>query len=137
MSEWWCIAVLHAESTSASGWQDSYSSALIESAISLGALDWQWAEHHWGVVFEVAFPDEEHWDRFRALPLVRAALDAVPDPVNGLLIYRGPGGGAGAPVPRRPKPLIGADAIELPDATADIHLDLTGTDPDGISLSIG
>jgi hypothetical protein len=137
MSEWWCIEVLHGESVSASAWQDSYSSALIESVISHGALDWRWNEHRWGVVFEVAFPEEENWDRFRLLPQVRAALDAVPDPVNGLLIYRGPGGGAGAPVPRRPRPLTGADAMELPEPTADIHLDLTNTGPDGISLAVG
>jgi hypothetical protein len=49
------------------------------------------------VVFEVLFGTEEQWDAFRALPIVRAALDAVPDPVSGLTwapepplrIYRG------------------------------------------------
>lgn len=137
MSEWWCIEVLHGESVSASGWQDSFSSALIESVISHGALDWRWDEHEWGVVFEVAFSDVEQWERFRSLPQVQAALDAVPDPVNGLLIYRGPGGGAGAPVPRRPRPLIGADAMALPEPVAATRVDLTGTDPDGVFLSLG
>jgi hypothetical protein len=54
---------------------------------------------------------------FRALPAVRAALDAVPDPVNGLLIYRGRGGSAGRPVPRKPRPLAGAGAVALPEPT--------------------
>ena len=58
----------------------------------------------WGVVFEVLFDTEDRWEAFRGLPVVRAALDAVPDPVNGLLIYRGRGGGAGTREPRRPKP---------------------------------
>jgi hypothetical protein len=137
MSEWWCIEVLHGETVSASTWQDSYSSALIESVISHGAVDWRWNEHQWGVVFEVAFSDEEQWDRFRRLPQVVAALDAVPDPVNGLLIYKGPGGGSGAPVPRRPSPLAGADAMELPIPELLARVDLTGTDPDGASLSVG
>jgi hypothetical protein len=43
---------------------------------------------------------------------VRAALDAVPDPANGLLVYRGRGGAAGGPRPRRPKPAPGAAALE-------------------------
>ncbi len=37
-----------------------------------------------------AVPRQSNWDRFRALPTVRAALDALPDPVSGLLIYSGP-----------------------------------------------
>ena len=40
----------------------------------------------WGVVFEVCFGNEEQWEAFRNLPAVRAALDAVPDPVGGLLV---------------------------------------------------
>lgn len=43
-------------------------------------------------MFEVLFDTEEQWEAFRGLPVVRAALDAAPDPVNGLLIYRGRGG---------------------------------------------
>jgi hypothetical protein len=54
------------------------------------------------VVFEVLFETGEQWLAFRNLPAVRAALDAVPDPVSGLLVYRGRGGGAGALKPRRP-----------------------------------
>ncbi len=44
---------------------------------------------------------------------MRAALDGVPDPVNGLLIYRGRGGAAGGTKPRKPKPAPGAAALEL------------------------
>jgi hypothetical protein len=80
-----------------------------------GGLDWSWRGFAWGVVFEVAFPDEAGWEVFRALPAVRAALDAVPDPVNGLLVYRGRGGGAGVPARRRPRPSVGAGALELPE----------------------
>jgi len=47
------------------------------------------------------------------LPAVRAALDGVPDPVNGLLVYKGRGGAAGPRVPRKPKPAPGAAALEL------------------------
>jgi len=127
MAEWWSIEVFHGELHAASRWKDSWSSSLIESAISNGAVDWAWAEHRHGVVFEACFPDEARWDAFRLLPAVRAALDAVPDPVNGLLIYRGRGGGAGARSPRKPRPAAGAGAVELPDPGRERVLDLAGS----------
>ena len=114
MAEWWSIEVFNGES-SAARWKDAYSSSLIESAISNGAADWSWHEHRWGVVFEVAFEDDGRWELFRDLASVRAALDAVPDPVNGLLVYRGRGGGAGRPSRIRPRPFAGAGAVELPE----------------------
>ena len=39
---------------------------------------------------------------FRGLPSVRAALDAVPDPLAGLLVHRGRGGAAGRFAPDPP-----------------------------------
>jgi hypothetical protein len=114
MAEWWSIEVFDGR-VSAARWKDAYGSWLIESAISNGAVDWAWHEHRWGVVFEVAFDDDRQWEVFRGLPGVRAALDAVPDPVNGLLVYRGRGGGAGAGARRRPRPHAGAGAVALPE----------------------
>jgi hypothetical protein len=128
MAEWWSVEVFHGDFR-ASQWQQSYSQSLIESAISHGAVDWSWTEHPYGVVFEVCFADDERWEAFRDLPSVRAALDAVPDPVNGLLVYRGRGGGAGARKPRRPRPSVGAGALELPEPDDDEILDLTGIGP--------
>ncbi len=128
MAEWWSIEVFHGTpfhgtpfhgALSAARWKDSYSSSLIESAISNGAVDWVWHEHRWGVVFEVAFDKDGQWEVFRDLPSVRAALDAVPDPVNGLLVYRGRGGGAGASSRRRPRPHAGAGALALPEPEPD------------------
>jgi hypothetical protein len=124
MAEWWSVEVFHGEFR-ASRWQDSHSASLIESAVSHGAVDWSWVQRPYGVVFEVCFPDNEQWESFRALPAVRAALDAVPDPVNGLLIYPGRGGGAGAAAPRRPRPTAGAGAMELPEPAADDLVSLT------------
>src|SRR4029077_2862014 len=115
MAQWWSIEVFDSSVQAALRWKDSYSGSLIESVITSGAVDWTWIEHRSGVVFEVSFADEEQWDRFRALPSVQAALDAVPDLVNGLLIYRGRGGSSGAGRPRRPRPSAGAGAIELPE----------------------
>ena len=125
MGEWWSIEVFHGEFQAASQWKDAYSSTLIESAISHGATEWAWSEHRYGVVFEVQFPEEASWEAFRALPATVAALDAVPDPVNGLLVYRGRGGGSGARSPRRPKPTAGAGAVELPDPERERVVDLT------------
>jgi hypothetical protein len=128
MAEWWSIEVLHGE-TSAFRWQEQHDSELIEAALTNGAVDGSWHAGGWGVVFEVLFQTEEQWQKFRDLPVVRAALDAVPDPVNGLLVYRGRGGGAGARNPRRPKPAPAASAVSLPEPQAEPRLDLTGASP--------
>jgi hypothetical protein len=83
-------------------------------------VDRSWHADSWGVVFET----DEQWHAFRSLPTVRAALDAVPDTVNGLLVYRGRGGGAGARKPRRPKPAAAASAVLVPEPEAESVLDL-------------
>jgi hypothetical protein len=128
MAEWWSIEVFHGD-FSAERWRDSYSSAFIESAITHGAVDWAWHVHRWGVVFEACFLDDAGWEAFRGLPQVRAALDAVPDRINGLLIYRGRGGGAGIPSRRPRRPGAGAGALELPEPTTERLLDVTQTAP--------
>ncbi len=126
MAEWWSIEVLHGE-VSAFRWQEQHDSALIEAALTNGVRDGSWHADRWGVVFEVLFSTEEQWEAFRSLPVVRAALDAVPDPVNGLLIYRGRGGGAGAREPRRPKPAPSSAAIWPPGPADEPYLDLASS----------
>jgi hypothetical protein len=123
VAEWWSIEVLHGE-VSAFRWQEQHDSALIEAALTNGVRDGAWHADRWGVVFEVLFDTDGQWEAFRALPVVRAALDAVPDPVNGLLIYRGRGGGAGAREPRRPKPAPNSTAVSLPGPADEAYLDL-------------
>jgi hypothetical protein len=112
--EWWSIEVLNGRG-SAARWKDAYGTTLVEAALTNGAVDWAWHEYRWGVVLELAFPDESRWERFAALPAVQAALDATPDPVYGLAVHRGRGGSSGARQPRRPRPLAGAGAVELPE----------------------
>lgn len=115
---WWSIEVLDGPGGAARSWQDAHGGALTEAAITNGAYDWAWHKHTWGVLLEIAFASDERWQAFRELPAVRAALDAVPDPVNGLHIYPGRGGSAGSVNPRRPKPIAGAGAAPLPEETA-------------------
>jgi len=137
MAEWWSIEVWHGQS-SAFGWQREYDSALIEAALTNGALDGRWHADRWGVAFEVLFEHEDQWEAFRNLPLVRAALDAVPDPVGGLLIYRGRGGGASTREPRRPKRPPAAGAMELREPVEDSRLDLTdASPPDSVTVGVG
>lgn len=114
---WWSIEVLDSSAGPARAWQDAHGGALTEAAITNGAYDWNWHQHSWGVLFEIAFAGDERWPAFRGLPAVRAALDAVPDPVNGLLIYPGRGGSAASGQPRRPRPIAGAGAAPLPEET--------------------
>jgi hypothetical protein len=113
MAEWWSIEVFSGDKLPASGWRYAYEDELTEAAITNGALYYEWHDTEYGVIFEVLFPGDKEWESFRELPAVRAALDGVPDPVNGLLIYRGRGGAAGSTKPRKPKPAPGAAALEL------------------------
>jgi hypothetical protein len=135
MAEWWSIEVFHAD-LSARLWKDSYEGALIEAAVTNGAIDWAWHEHRTGVVLEVAFEDDAHWEAFRNLPAVRGALDAAPDPVNGLIVYRGRGGASGPRKPRRPKPSPAAGALALEEPAEEQRLDLTGTSPDPVPAGL-
>ena len=118
MAEWWSIEVFSGDKLPASGWRYAYEDELTEAAITHGALYYEWHDTEYGVIFEVLFPGDAQWEAFRALPAVRAALDGVPDPVNGLLIYRGRGGAAGGTKPRKPKPAPGAAALELEEPQA-------------------
>jgi hypothetical protein len=113
VSSWYSIEVFDG-ATAASVWAEAYRDILMETALTHGASDWSWHRHTWGVVFEVSFSGEEAWEGFTNLPVVKAALDAVPDPVTGLIVYRGRGGSSGAPYPRKPKPLIGSGSASLP-----------------------
>lgn len=113
MAEWWSVEVFSGDKLPASAWRYSYEDALTEAAVTNGALYWDWHDTQYGVVFEVCFATDAQWDTFRSLPTVRTALDAVPDPVNGLLIYRGRGGAAGSRQPRGPRPAPSAAALEL------------------------
>ena len=124
MAEWWSIEVFHSGKLPATRWKDAYEDQLTEAAVTNGARSGEWHEFQYGVIFEVCFRDDEQWEAFRALPAVRAALDGVPDPVNGLLVYRGRGGAAGSRKPRKPRPAPGAAALELAEPPEEKYLDL-------------
>jgi hypothetical protein len=125
---WWMsIEVLNGRFP-AGAWKDAHGPFLVEAALTHGAREWSWFERDWGLVLEVAFADEAAWARFRGLPAVQAALDAVPDPVNGILIYPGRGGSSGRVVPRRPLPNAGAGAAALPIPVEEL-LPLPAVDP--------
>ncbi|MGI9023603.1 MAG: hypothetical protein ACR2HV_10320 [Acidimicrobiales bacterium] len=95
-------------------WAESHADGLVESALLHGAVDWRIHHLRWGVVLELAFADEEAWERFCAHPAVVAALDVVPNGLFGPLIYRGWGGSSSPREPRRPQPRAGAGAAALP-----------------------
>jgi hypothetical protein len=124
MAEWWSIEVFSGDKLPASGWRYAYEDELTEAAITHGALYYEWHDTQYGVIFEVLFPADAEWEAFRALPAVRAALDGVPDPVNGLLIYRGRGGASGSAKPRKPKPAPGAAAAELAEPVAERRISI-------------
>lgn len=131
MSEWWSIEVFDAEQLPARRWKDSYQDKLTEVALTHGATYWEWHEHRYGVVFEVLFESDQQWEAFCALPAVRAALDGVPDPVNGLLIYRGRGGGSGPRKPRKPRPSPTASAMARTEPAPERAVRLVEVAPPG------
>jgi hypothetical protein len=113
VAEWFSIEVFDGAS-SAQSWADVHGDSVIFAAQEHGLTDWSWHRHAWGVVLELELPDEATWERFQEAAAVRAALDAVPDPVGGLILYRGRGGSSGTRQPRKPKPFAGAGAVALP-----------------------
>ncbi|UOZ07831.1 hypothetical protein [Amycolatopsis sp. WQ 127309] len=128
MDHWLTIEVFDGEST-ASLWRLARGDALTEAALTNGAEQWVWHEHRWGVVLEIEFRSEESRDAFRALPVVTAALDAVPDPARGLLVYPGRGGGAGTRNPRRPRPKPMSDAGAVPVPVEQVRMGLANPMP--------
>jgi hypothetical protein len=128
VSLWMSLEIFDGE-VSAARWAAAHGDALTEAALAGGARNWSWNGHDWGVIFEVEFDDEEAWERFLHSTAVKAALDAVPEPVNGLLIYRGRGGSSSRPVPRRPRPLAGAGAAALPLPIDPIDVDTRDLTP--------
>ncbi len=113
--QWWSIEVRDG-ALPATRWKDGYGEALLEAAITNGARRWEWTIMPGGILLELAFRDAGAWEQFRTLPVVTAALDATPDPVNGLYVYPGRGGSAAAVTPRRtPRPNgAGAAAVPVP-----------------------
>ena len=120
VGEWWSIEVADGE-FSATSWKDTHGKDLIRTALEFGAEDWAWVERPWGVVLELCFHENAVFGSvgggaaFRDAPVSKAALDAVPDPINGLVLYPGRGGSSGARVPRKPKPAPAAAAAALPE----------------------
>ena len=114
-AQWWSIEVRDGV-LPAQRWKDGYGESLLEAAITHGAQRWEWTIMPGGVLLELAFRESEEWERFRALPVVTAALDATPDPINGLYVYQGRGGSSAAvTTPRRPRPSgAGAAAMLVP-----------------------
>src|SRR5262249_27417589 len=131
VSEWWSIEVFDASELPARRWKDSYQDDLTEAALTNGAIEWAWDEHRYGVGVRGRLDSDEQWEAFRALPAVRSALDGVPDPVNGLIVYRGRGGGSGPRKPRKPRPAPGASAMALPEPVEEQILHLAGVAPPG------
>ena len=135
MGCWLTIEVQDAE-VPASLWRSGRGEALVEAAITNGATDWKWHTPKWGVILEIKFWDELARAGYRALPSVQAALDAVPDPVRGLYVYPGRGGGAmfRARRPRGPAPSSGAAAVEEP---REQFLEVEATRPANFARSAG
>jgi hypothetical protein len=56
-------------------------------------------------------------------------LDAVPDPINGLMVYPGRGGSCGRVEPRHPRPVAGAGAATIQPEPVRINVTLATGEP--------
>lgn len=128
MAEWFSIEVFDGPFP-ARTWAESYGDSMIQSAVSHGCTNWEWHYLSWGAVLELEMPGEQAFELLRSLAEIRAALEAVPDPLTGLLIYRGRGGSSGSQWPRRPRPRAGSGAEALPLPIEDLFSDLIGARP--------
>jgi len=128
---WITIEVFDGATSSAAGWAQAWRNRLVEAAVTGGAVFWDDHAHSWGVVLEFTFDDERRRDAFRQAPVLLAALDAVPDPLTGVLVYPHRGGGDGMRQPRRPRPARGGGSAELPipDPDADRVVPCTAEPP--------
>ncbi|MEO9137748.1 MAG: hypothetical protein ABI345_01650 [Jatrophihabitans sp.] len=113
--EFWTIEVADGAWAPARRWRAAHGERLVEAALTNRAHEWSWVVRGWGVLLELGFVDESDWLRFRDSAAVRGALDAVPDPINGLFVYSGRGGSSAAGVPRRPRPNLGSGTASLPE----------------------
>lgn len=100
--------------TSAHLWLAAYGDEITRAAYSSGASEAVSKRLRWGALLEFAFATEAAFEEFLKLPVVRAALDAVPRPVNGVIYHRGWGGTGGDGEVRRPRPFTGSGAAEVP-----------------------
>ena len=119
MADWYSIEVSNSASGSARTWSEAYGDVLTGIALAEGATSWAWRHESWGSVLEVEVSDEAAWTRFLTVDAVKASLEAIPDPVNGLSIHPGRGGSSGSRDPRRPRPRIGSGAASVPLSVED------------------
>lgn len=113
---WWMSVEIFDGAFPARVWADAHQDSLAETALTNGALDWEIKRTGDSVVFEVAFATEAQWLAFRQLEPVQNALRTAPDPLAGVIIYRGRSTDLGTLAPRKPKPRIGtgSGALTLP-----------------------
>jgi hypothetical protein len=127
--KWWSIEVRDGV-LPAQRWKDGYGESLLEAAVTHGAKRWEWTVLPGGVLLELAFREVDDWQRFRDLPVVTAALDATPDPVNGLYVYPGRGGSSTKPsTPRKPRPAGSGAAAALVPVQPPVPVRLAGSEP--------
>jgi hypothetical protein len=100
-------------------WAETHVDTFIEAAIVHGAIDWDRKKTAWGIAIEIEFESEKMWKEFRHADAVRSLLKNTPDPVNGVLIYRGRSldGGSSARRRKKPKSGSGGAAVSLPYVT--------------------
>jgi len=130
VDEWWSIEISGGD-FAVSEWIRARGRDVIRTALEHGARDWTWVSGTWGVVLEFRFADDlapdGGWSAFVDNPLVKAALDAVPDPIGGLMLYPGRGGSCSTSVPRRPKPAPISAAAALPEPEPPVEAGCLGS----------
>jgi hypothetical protein len=116
---WLTVAVIDniptddAPRVSARLWWENQGMRMVGAAVQFSAQDFKITFRSWGVVFEVCFANDLLADAFRD----SAAMQSVMEQLGSLRVEVTSGRGGGTTrsrLPRRPRPLLGSGAAELP-----------------------
>jgi hypothetical protein len=95
-------------------WAGTWLEGMLNDARRSGSTAEEVTELGTVLIIELSFPSADEWRGFRDEPRTLRALHQVPDPVEGLQIYRWFGEGSRDREPRSPRPASGTGAVALP-----------------------
>jgi hypothetical protein len=98
---------------SARFWWENLGTRIVGAALQFSPQDFEVTFRSWGVVFEVSFANESLADAFRWSPAMHSVMEQLGSLRVEVTSGRG-GGTTRARLPRRPRPLLGSGAAELP-----------------------
>jgi hypothetical protein len=123
---WLTVAVIDdiptndAPRVSARLWWENLGMRMVGAALQFSPQDFEVTFRTWGVVFEVSFASDAFATAYRESPAMLSVLEQLGSLRVEVTSGRG-GGTTRARLPRRPRPLLGSGAAELPLPLDEYH----------------